>query len=223
MNYKSVKLSNTDKAILETYKAMADGLADFLGEGYEFVIHSLENLDQSVIKIVNGYHSGRQEGCPITDIGLSMLDKLNENQLANYFSYFTKSKTDAPLKACTIAIRGEHGQAIGLFCINLHLETSLYSCLQTLLPPQAFDIGVNEHFADTIDDVLETAFEEARLQVYGSNRSTTNKNRELISILHDKGIFHIKDSVPAIAKLLGISKNTVYMHIRNLNHPNNLG
>lgn len=214
MNYKPVKLSNTDRLILETYKAMADGLADFLGDGFEIVIHSLENLDQSVIKIVNGFHSGRQEGCPITDIGLSMLDKLHANSMANFFSYFTRNSEDAPLKACTIAIRGEYGQAIGLFCINFHLESSLYSLLQTLTPPAHMDIAVKEHFAKNIVDVIEAAFEEAQLQTIHTEQS--RKNREIISILHDKGIFHLKDSVAAIAQKMGISKNTVYMHLRNL-------
>lgn len=217
MNYKAVKLSGTDRAILETYKIMAEGLADFLGTSYEFVVHSLENLDVSVIKIVNGHHSGRQEGCPITDIGLSMLDKLNENQLANYFSYFTKSNDDVPLKSCTIAIRGEYGQAIGLFCINFHLDAPLHSILQSLLPP-TIETGVKEHFAENIDDVIEAAFEEALQQVYGNSHNMGNKNRELISILQDKGIFHLKDSVAGIAKKLGISKNTVYMHIRNIHN-----
>lgn len=45
---------------------------------------------------------------------------------------------------------------------------------------------------------------------------TTNKNKEIIRILFDKGIFHIKDSVVQVAEILGISKNTVYMHLRNL-------
>ena len=44
-----------------------DGLALYLGEGYEFVLHSLEDLSHSVVKIINGHYSNRKPGAPITD------------------------------------------------------------------------------------------------------------------------------------------------------------
>ena len=42
------------------------------------------------------------------------------------------------------------------------------------------------------------------------------KNRAIVSELYEKGIFSLKDSVVRIAQLLGISRNTVYLHLRNL-------
>ena len=42
-----------------------DGLALYLGEGYEFVLHSLEDLSHSVVKIINGHYSNRKPGAPI--------------------------------------------------------------------------------------------------------------------------------------------------------------
>ena len=59
---KEVKLNSRDRLILESYKAVLDGLADYLGSGYEIVLHSLENFEHSVIKIINGEHTGRKEG-----------------------------------------------------------------------------------------------------------------------------------------------------------------
>ena len=46
--------------------------------------------------------------------------------------------------------------------------------------------------------------------------STNNKNKEIVTALYKKGIFNLKDSVIKVAGRLNISKNTVYMHIRNL-------
>ena len=54
MEKANIALTEVDKMILESCKTVVDGLADYLGDGYEFVLHSLENLDQSVIKIING-------------------------------------------------------------------------------------------------------------------------------------------------------------------------
>lgn len=42
-----------------------------------------------------------------------------------------------------------------------------------------------------------------------------NQNKEIVIRLYDQGIFNLKDSVIKIADRLGISKNTIYLHIRN--------
>lgn len=42
-------LSETEKLILESYKTMMDGLSAYLGDCYELVLHSLEDLDHSVV------------------------------------------------------------------------------------------------------------------------------------------------------------------------------
>lgn len=48
---------------------MLDGLALYLGDSYEIVLHSLEELSHSVIKIINGHYTKREVGAPITDLG----------------------------------------------------------------------------------------------------------------------------------------------------------
>ena len=49
-----------------------------------------------------------------------------------------------------------------------------------------------------------------------SEISLTNKNKEIVIRLEEKGIFNIKDAVIKVAEQLEISKNTVYMHLRNI-------
>ena len=88
MKQKPVSLSKTDYAILNSYKILAEGLAEYLGEGCEIVIHSLGNLEHSVIKIINGHHTGRKEGSPITDLGLSMVK--NHYIFARIVDFMTK-------------------------------------------------------------------------------------------------------------------------------------
>ena len=41
-------LSDTDRKILESYRTMIPNLGEYLGEGYEIILHSLENLQHSV-------------------------------------------------------------------------------------------------------------------------------------------------------------------------------
>ena len=40
MKQKPITLTRGDQAILESYKVLAEGLANYLGEGYEIVVHS---------------------------------------------------------------------------------------------------------------------------------------------------------------------------------------
>lgn len=212
------KLTATDKIILETYKQLVEGLSDYLGDGYEIVLHSLENLDHSAVKVINGYHTGRTEGAPITDLALDMLYEIKERKTSGYISYFTKNRNGDSLKSSTIAIPGENGNIIGLLCINLYLNTSFVEMLRSFVPAT----GVvkqhkTENFMNNVDDMLEYTVSHIKCEVFDNpSIQVSNKNKIIISRLCDRGVFNIKDSVSKTAELLGISKNTVYMHLRNI-------
>ena len=113
-------LSPTDKVILESYKILVDGLSAYLGEGYEIILHSLEDLDHSVIKIINGHYTERCEGAPITDLALTMLEDLNRRSSLEVKAYFNH-KSGKTLKSVTIPVVGEQRRIIGLLCINFHM------------------------------------------------------------------------------------------------------
>ncbi len=55
-------LTKADRLILDSYKTVLDGFSEYFGEGYELVLHSLEDLEHSVIKIINGHYTNREEG-----------------------------------------------------------------------------------------------------------------------------------------------------------------
>ncbi|QUO22035.1 PAS domain-containing protein [Clostridiaceae bacterium Marseille-Q4143] len=212
-----MKLTKTDKLILSSYASMLDGLADYLGPGYEIVLHSLEDLDRSVIKIINGYHSNRKEGSPITDLALSMLTEIKHSDKKHQFrTYFNRSENGIIIKSSTIPIAGEKDRIIGLICSNYYTDTPLNSIIEALTPQNIDNQIIKETFSDDIDELILSTLESAKAHVYNdSSISSTNKNREILSILYDKGIFNLKDAVPKVANNLGISKNTVYMHLRN--------
>lgn len=216
MDYKNLTLTRTDRLVLDSCGSLLDGLADYLGDGYEIVLHSLENLDHSVVKIVNGHHTGRTVGAPITDLALSMLSRIAEQESSTAISYFTQNKKGEPLKAATIAIRGEHGRIIGLLCINFYLNTPFNEMLSTFTPPSASPATVTENFSENPAELVEQAMAQARLQVETqSNVSPSMKNRQIVALLYAQGIFNIKSAVDRVAAAMGISKNTVYLHLRH--------
>ena len=134
-----------------------------------------------------------------------------------YISYFSRNKKGEPLKAATIAIRGVGGRIIGLLCINFYLNTPLSHLLDSLCAPAQQSPAVTETFAENTRELVVQSVEQARAQVMADGSILpSNKNREIVALLHRWNIFKIKDSVPLTAQALDISPNTVYLHLRNV-------
>lgn len=208
-------LSEAEKLILESCKTLMDGLSSYLGDGYELVLHSLEDLDHSVIKIINGHYTGRTEGAPITDLALTMLESLNRNQSLEVRPYFNQ-KNGGTLKSVTIPVVGERGRVIGLLCINFHMELSFASFMAGFSFCPTVPENPQETFSSHSDGVIFSILSDVKAAVYSDpSVSSNNKNKEIIRRLSQKGIFKMKDSVANVAENLGISKNTVYLHLRN--------
>lgn len=205
-----------DRIILRSYEAIVDGLAAIIGKHCEIVLHSLENLNSSAIKIANGENTGRQVGFPITDLALRMLRDIEHSERDFSRAYFTRSKGNTLMKSITVVIRNGQSRAIGMLCVNINLDAPFSQVLQAFMPmeetrklasPVSFTRGVDE----LVDQSVEHCIEEVN-----SDKSVSNniKNRQIVLSLFDKGIFDIKDAINRVAKRLNISKHTVYLYIR---------
>lgn len=214
-----MKLTKTDRLILKSYASMIEGLSAYLGSVYEISLHSLEDYNHSVVKIMNGYHSGRIAGAPLTDLALNMLKRIQDQGLTSmedFISYHAINSTGEHLKSSTLPVLGENNRVIGILCINLYLDSPLTEMLESLMGTKNENME-EEYFASDMSDAIAKAVNDARNQVmFNSNIAAVNKNKEVIRILHEKGIFRIKNSVSQVADALGISKNTVYLHLRGL-------
>jgi len=209
-------LSETEKKILESYKSVLDGLSEYLGAGYEFVLHSLEYLDTSAIKVINGHYTDRKEGAPITDLALSMLAKINQSRDFQGLTYFNYNSKGVLVRSTTIPIIGEKQRIIGLLCINFYMNTPFSAIIKKYLPSDS-EKFISENFASNIDDLIISSIENAKRMVMDDiSIPSVNQNKEIITILYNEGIFNLKDAVVRVSDCLGISKNTVYLHIRNL-------
>ena len=210
--------SAIDRQIIESYKLALPGLAFYLGCAYELVLHSLEDLDHSVVAIFNGERTGRRVGSPVTDLALQMLGRIQQDNNQDYITYYNSNRQGEPLKSTTIVIRGEGQRIIGLLCINLYLNTPLMSVIDSIgtisIPNQIPPI---ETLADESVDLITSLLSHVRTDVFNDLEiSPINRNKEIVSQLHECGIFKLKNAVPVVAQHLGISKNTVYLHLRNL-------
>ena len=216
------KLTDVDRLILESYKSVLEGLSEYLGNGYEMVLHSLEDIDRSAIKVINGHYSNRKKGAPLTDLAMEMLAKIKKSgDSRKNLIYFNRTKKGAQIRSATLPIVGSKNQIIGLLCINFYMDIPLYSFLSSIVKLNGNGSEIIETYASDTDELIISSVNNARTQALNDmSISASNKNKEIISILFYKGIFKLKDAVIKVAAYLGISKNTVYMHIRNLEENN---
>ncbi len=211
-----VSLTKADREILESYKKMVAGLSDYMGAACEIVLHSLDELDSSVIAIHNGHYSSRRVGSPVTDLALKMLEQIDANHDGDSVTYFTKTKDGIPLKSSTIVIRGTNNKAIGLLCMNFYLNAPLSMILSEFTNNAQGEKTMDEEFPDDPCALILSSVNKARETVNADHSIlSANKNKEIIRILYQDGIFNLKDAVAIVAGHLNISKNTVYLHIRN--------
>lgn len=219
MEHQGIVLSAADQLILQSYGDLVRGLEDYLGEGYEIVLHSLASMEHSVIAIANGHHTNRHEGSPITDLALHMLSTIEQEKDAQgYMSYFAKNRNGEPLRSSTIVIYGENRRAIGLLCINFYLNTPIYKVMSDLLESEHNTPPVlSETFVDNAEELLHRVVEQVKNEVdKDSYILPSMKNKEIIRRCHAQGIFQIKNAVTSVAKMLNISKNTVYLHLKSM-------
>ena len=104
--------------------------------------------------------------------------------------------------------------------MNLNLDTSFGEFIKSFFPSKDQNTQNhnenNEIFANSTSELVLSALDNIVTEVNNDSFvSSINKNKEIIKRLYDKGIFNIKDSPNLVADYLKISKNTVYLHLRN--------
>ena len=201
----------TDFDILKSYEAVVDGLAMLIGSHCEIVLHSLQDLKCSAIRIANGEHTGRQIGSPITDLALRMLHDMTGADSSVSKCYLS----GVLMKSVTIAIRNRDHRVIGLLCINMNLDVPFSQIMSTFIPPETPEVNSPVNFASSVDDLVAQTL-EFTIEEVNADRSVSNnaKNRQIVLNLYEKGIFDIKDAINQVADRLNISKHTVYLYIR---------
>ena len=101
--------------------------------------------------------------------------------------------------------------------MNFYMDIPLSTVINSLFTIDGNGDNYTETFVSSSEELLETAVEEARNEVFRNPAiPASNRNKEIIALLHEKNLFRLKDAVTRVADLLGISKNTVYLHLRNL-------
>ena len=207
--------ADEDRAILNSYRAVVEGVSALIGNHCEIVLHSLEDLEHSAICIANGHNTNRQKGSPLTDLALKSLHNMKTDSVSK--PYFTRIKNCGLMKSVTIAIRNKNQRIIGLLCININLDVPLSQFIQALMPSNPMGETSSVNFASSVEELVSQTVEHTIEEVNADRLvANNNKNRQIVVSLFEKGIFDIKDAINLVADRLDISRHTVYLYIRQI-------
>ncbi|OGO17297.1 MAG: hypothetical protein A2Z14_17320 [Chloroflexi bacterium RBG_16_48_8] len=206
---------NTE-ALFKILKQQAIALSKLLNPFCEVVVHDFSDLEHSIV-VIEGNLTGRSIGGAPTDLLLSRARKGGADE--DLYNYITSLPGGRLMKSSTIFLRDENDEVFGAFCVNFDISQflSFSKQLNTLVKTEE-DNEVSELFSDDIMDTIQSILTDTLFEMGESVPDMTRENKiELISRLHNRGVFQVKKAVPIVADLVGLSRATVYNYLREVN------
>jgi len=210
------------ESIFQNLQRIADAIVALFGKNCEACVHDLTSLQNSLIYI-QGDVTHRKPGAPATDLLMKML-KQNSGKAEDMQNYKTTTADGRSLKSATTFIRDSTGRPIAAFCINLD-TTDFYNAGQALMP--FINIQENNHqtstetFAHSASETVEALFFQA-VEKIGKHPATMNVDEKtsLIGQLEENSTFLLKGAVEQVARMMGVTKFTVYNYLKKVRNNN---
>ena len=203
--------------ILKGMIPLVDGIASTFGKNCEVVLHDIRRPQSSVIAIANGHITGRSIGSPMTEYGLATLRKGQfDKPIVNYRK---KTKDGKFLKSSSLFIKDEKGKLIGFLCINyditeLTIARNIINDFTNIIEDTDFDEDSGESFGSTVNEMLSSIVNKT-LESVGKPVAFISKEEKvnIVQTLDQKGVFLIKGAIDYVAKVLCVSRYTVYNYL----------
>ena len=206
------------KCLLQNLQHLADAVVAMFGKNCEACVHDLTALPASLVYI-RGQVTHRKPGAPATDRLLKMIapGRINVDESSNYKTISGDGKS---LKSTTTLFRDASGRPVAAFCINFD-TTEFYNASQALLPfinlPEN-GVGFSaETFARSSDETVEALMHHAATEI-GKHPSTMNieERGRFVTILEENGIFQFKGAVEQVARMMGVTRFTIYNYLKKI-------
>ncbi len=198
----------------------ADMLVKMFGSRCEVAVHDLADLKKSLIYLA-GNVTGREIGCPITDLVLNELAK-HPSDIEDIPNYKTKSGHGITMKSSTVFLRDDEEKVIGALCINYDISLMMqYGAeLEEFINFDAAE-DKSENFYTTVQDVIQNMVDQVLTSFKKAPSLLTLEEKiECVRLLEVKGAFLIKGSTEYLASVLGVSKYTVYNYLHKIRTQN---
>ena len=207
--------------ILQTLKQLADAIVSIFGRHCEVVIHDLTHLtdlSHSLIHVA-GDVTHRKPGAPITNVVVKSLHE-EGNEVKDQYNYRTTTRDGRILKSSNIYIRNSRGKVIGALCINFDITEFLntMSLLQSFVRTEDSDTSLKrETFASSANETIDSLIDQAVAEMGKQPSAMSTPERiKFIELLEHSGTFHIKGAVEYVARLMGVTKFTVYRYRQDI-------
>lgn len=208
-------MEKTLHPILKAMIPMVEGIAKTFGKNCEVVLHDLRNYKSSIIAIENGHVTGRSIGSPMTESGLKAIQKGNTKE--NIINYTGKTMDGRVLKSSTMFIKDQIGEVIGSLCINFDMSTLLVAqnaineIMQTSNHDKVESTNYSVNFVnDVLSDIVSNTINQLGKPVAYMNKE---EKVDIVKKLNDQGAFLIKGAIDYVAKVLCVSRYTIYNYL----------
>lgn len=208
-------MANAINPILKSYIPVVEGIAKTFGKNCEVVLHDFSKMDKSIIAIANGHVTGRSIGAPLFESIIK--DVLREDIMEDKINYTGKSAEGRVLKSSTVFIKDENDKVIGCICINFDLSELMVSkrVIDDLIQTESVESEkVQDESTNIVNDVL-TDIVKNTLEKSGKPVAYMGKE-EKVNIVKDldyQGAFLIKGAIDYVAKVLCVSRYTIYNYL----------
>ena len=205
------------KSELQKAIPMAEAFARLLHPFSEVVIHDLES--DTIQMIINPF-SRREVG------DNSYLDRwdFTVDPQANVIGPYEKINYDGrKLKSISIVLRSDSGKAEGFLCINMDISVfeNYQSSLMAFLSNNDTSLSrqTESLFKDDLYEQINAFVQEYCRTQQRSLESLSRKDKQdLILTLKDHGAFKGKNASSYLARILNISRATVYNYLKPAEH-----
>ena len=196
------------------YFPIAEAIAKLLYPFAEVVLHDIKK--NQIVKIFNNF-TQRQVG------DSSCIDDIKskgfEKGLEIHGPFMQKNFYGHDVKYTTSVLRNDDGKAIGLMCINFNIERiqHIQNVFNLFLEPTADSSNLDKLFDDDWENRINIFVQRFRKERNCAfSKLTTQERMQLVHSLHEAGAFRAPNAVNYTAKILGVSRATIYNHLNTM-------
>lgn len=202
--------------ILKSMMPLVESMGRTFGKNCEVVLHEIGEKNKTIVAIYNGHVTGRSLDSPMVNEGLESVRKRGNNadHIVNYQNTSSHGKI---LKSSTMLIRDEKDQVIGCLCINIDISEFMIArhVLEEITHIDVKDEQIAANGSSSnVNDVLHQLLSDT-LESSGKPVAYMNKDERvsIVRILDEQGAFLIKGAIDAVAKVLCVSRYTIYNYL----------
>jgi len=196
-------------SVIERQLPVAEAIARLLHPHAEVVVHDIAR--NCVAAIYNGF-SQRQVG------DVSHLTEADMPQLDDCLGPYPKTNWDGrALKSVSSVLRDDQGNAVGLLCINFDVSQLrlMQQVIDSFIQPKEMIEQPEALFSDDWHERINHYVHQYLLDHQLTLDSISRRDKKnLVGHLQDVGAFSGKNAATYIARVLQISRATVYKYLQ---------